>query len=129
MYNSVQARAHSKVHWQVKCGNIPPVRTLRCLDCGAQAEQYDHTEGYEKPLVIDPVCAKCHKKREMLRGTHRPHRANHRRVCFLCFKAFTLTNDSRMGQVVCSRACIGRVKTIFRTQSRSRAGQRRRTQR
>jgi hypothetical protein len=33
-----------------------------CVDCGAEAMVYDHRE-YAKPLVVEPVCISCNKRR------------------------------------------------------------------
>jgi hypothetical protein len=33
-----------------------------CVDCGADAQVYDHRD-YSKPYEVDPVCQKCNLKR------------------------------------------------------------------
>jgi hypothetical protein len=54
--------AHAKVLAAVKRGILLPVFTLKCADCGAPANQYDH-RSYAKPLEVEPVCTRCNKKR------------------------------------------------------------------
>lgn len=62
--------ARTAVSREVKKGAIPRISTQRCLDCGGQAQQYDHFLGHEKEhwLDIQPVCIRCHKVREAKRG-------------------------------------------------------------
>lgn len=54
--------AHTAVNLAVKRGELPPVKTLLCADCGAPACDYDHRD-YAKPLEVDPVCRKCNRAR------------------------------------------------------------------
>jgi hypothetical protein len=35
---------------------------MQCVDCGAQARDYDHRD-YNKPLEVDPVCRRCNLRR------------------------------------------------------------------
>lgn len=56
------ARAITTVAAAVKRGLLPEAETCKCLDCGAQAEQYDH-RNYYHPLAVDPVCRRCNLKR------------------------------------------------------------------
>lgn len=35
---------------------------IRCVDCGAVANEYDHRD-YSRPLEVDPVCGRCNKLR------------------------------------------------------------------
>lgn len=50
------------VHGAVKKGLLAPVNTLLCVDCGNQAQCYDHRD-YNEPLKVVPVCRKCNHKR------------------------------------------------------------------
>jgi hypothetical protein len=54
--------AHAKVFKAVRRGILPPVRTLKCADCGDPAEHYDH-RSYARPLEVDAVCNRCNKRR------------------------------------------------------------------
>lgn len=56
------ARAHGLVHRAIRRGQIPPVLTCCCVDCGLRAEHYDHRD-YAKPLSVEPVCRSCNKRR------------------------------------------------------------------
>ena len=60
-YN-LMTRAHGKVSTAVKCGDLPKVNTLQCIDCGLPARQYDHRD-YYKPLAVVPTCISCNHKR------------------------------------------------------------------
>lgn len=55
-------KAHREVKKAIKNGIICPVKQLKCLDCGKQAEIYDHKD-YNKPLDVEPVCRSCNRKR------------------------------------------------------------------
>jgi hypothetical protein len=55
------------VHYAVKSGKIPNVKTLICSVCHErQAEHYHHWRGYEKEHQLDviPVCSVCHREVE-----------------------------------------------------------------
>ena len=54
--------AISAVAKTVKNGVLAPVKTLICVDCGSQAQCYDHRD-YNKPLEVVPVCRKCNFRR------------------------------------------------------------------
>lgn len=54
--------ARSRVSVNVKNGKIRPAKDFICVDCGKNAEVYDHRD-YNKPLDVVPVCRKCNKKR------------------------------------------------------------------
>lgn len=60
-YQHAAARA---VYSAVKDGRVPPPSTLVCVDCGQQADEYDHRD-YAHPLVIAPVCTSCNHRRGM----------------------------------------------------------------
>lgn len=52
---------------------LPSPKTFPCVDCGGQASEYDHYEGYGMNWnKVDPVCRSCHAKREFKRGTRGP---------------------------------------------------------
>jgi hypothetical protein len=46
----------------VRNGILAPVKTLICVDCGSQAQCYDHRD-YNKPLEVVPVCRKFNFRR------------------------------------------------------------------
>ena len=49
---------------------FPSAKNFDCVDCGNQATEYDHFDGYGKNWnKVDPVCRSCHAKREFKRGT------------------------------------------------------------
>ena len=52
----------SSVSTSVRRGELPKPSTLACVDCGGEAEQYDHRE-YLRPLSVDPVCRSCNSRR------------------------------------------------------------------
>ena len=58
----LKVKAHQAVASAVKKGDIKPVTTLHCVDCGKQATCYDHRD-YSKPLEVEPVCHSCNKLR------------------------------------------------------------------
>lgn len=64
-------RAREKVKDAVRRGDLAPIKSCLCVDCGAQAHAYDHAFGYDKPLQVEPVCSKCHGRRSRERGEHR----------------------------------------------------------
>ncbi len=64
--------ARRAVRYAVTKGLLVPVRTLKCRDCGGPATEYDHHLGHENALAVESVCRKCHKRREISRGTVRP---------------------------------------------------------
>jgi hypothetical protein len=56
--------ARAVVALAVKYGKLPPARTLQCVDCDSQAEDYHHHKGYdfENWLEVVPMCRTCHGK-------------------------------------------------------------------
>lgn len=54
--------AITAVNKAVKTGALAPVKTLICVDCGSQAQCYEHRD-YNKPLEVVPVCRKCNFRR------------------------------------------------------------------
>lgn len=57
-----QSSACLAVRKAIAIGMLRAPSKLRCLDCGAQAENYDHRD-YSKPLDVVPVCRGCNIKR------------------------------------------------------------------
>ena len=58
--------ARRRIQTLVDNGTLAPVRERKCADCGAQASEYDHVDGYKDQKAfekIEPVCASCHHKR------------------------------------------------------------------
>ncbi len=54
--------AGSAARAAVRDGLLRPIAERRCIDCGAQAEHYDHRD-YNKPLQVDPTCRRCNLRR------------------------------------------------------------------
>lgn len=57
--------AHQAVKRAIETGKLPPIDSVICADCGeAKAEEYHHTNGYEKEhwLNVTPLCLSCHGK-------------------------------------------------------------------
>ena len=54
--------ANQKVRQAVVMGQLPKIKTLTCVDCGAQAAHYHHHNGYEPEHWLDvvPLCRTCH---------------------------------------------------------------------
>ena len=46
----------------VRAGKIKAAKHYKCVDCGRQAEHYDH-RNYSKPFEIDPTCRVCNYAR------------------------------------------------------------------
>ena len=49
----------------VKSGKMRPASEYHCVDCGEQAQEYDHFWGYAKEYqrCVVPVCSACHHRR------------------------------------------------------------------
>lgn len=60
--DAVMGAAVSAVNKAVKKGLLPRVSTQVCVDCGRQAQVYDHRH-YGRPLDVVPVCRSCNTKR------------------------------------------------------------------
>jgi hypothetical protein len=56
------ARAQGIVWLAVKRGTLPELEGLKCVDCGEQAQCYDH-RNYHEPLKVQPVCKGCNNRR------------------------------------------------------------------
>ncbi len=57
-----RARAAFAVRSAVLSGRLPHPSFLRCADCDADAQCYDHRD-YRRPLDVWPVCYSCDAKR------------------------------------------------------------------
>ena len=55
-------KARSKVNNAIAKNKIPKASTLQCINCGNQAQQYHHHNGYniEHWLDVVPMCIPCH---------------------------------------------------------------------
>lgn len=62
---NLRSAASSALQKAVAEGQLPRVNTLLCSDCGAQASDYHHHNGYERTHWLDvvPLCRKCHRHR------------------------------------------------------------------
>ena len=61
-YKKMQHIAHGMVANEKRKGNLQPVSDFSCVDCGRDAENYDHRD-YSKPLDVVPVCVSCNHHR------------------------------------------------------------------
>ena len=61
-YGVGRSRAHAAITKAMKNGSLPRPKEFKCVDCGVQAECYDHRD-YNKPLEVEPVCRKCNFRR------------------------------------------------------------------
>lgn len=68
-YIAAKLAAHRAVWRAVHSGAMPPAFAYFCVDCGADAHEYDHRD-YNRPLDVDPVCRSCNRRR----GTSAPIR-------------------------------------------------------
>ena len=59
-------RAHEAVRRAVRNAELKHVSKCKCIECGGQAEEYHHPNGYNFPLNVVPVCKNCHKKMKNL---------------------------------------------------------------
>lgn len=66
-------QARRRVNYLVESGQIPHPGDLPCTDCAhvgpERRHEYDHFKGYgaEHQLDVEPVCSRCHHRREDLR--------------------------------------------------------------
>jgi len=54
----IKSAAHRAVANAIKAGILKPAKDCICVDCGGQAQCYDH-RFYSKPLDVVPVCRAC----------------------------------------------------------------------
>lgn len=63
-----RARQHAamvEVRRAVMDGRLPPVKTLRCIDCGMPGHDYEHRSyAVDRVLDVVPVCRSCNQKRK-----------------------------------------------------------------
>lgn len=70
-----KGQARARVNYLVSRGVIPAPSDLPCIDCadmvfvGEYRHEYDHAKGYsaEHQLYVEPVCSRCHHRREEAR--------------------------------------------------------------
>lgn len=62
-----QEVASLEVQRAIRDGDLPSASACQCVDCGAQAHDYDHRD-YARPLAVDPTCRRCN----LLRGPAKP---------------------------------------------------------
>ena len=75
--NGDKKQARRRVNFYVESGLLPHPNKMACSDCGhiwkpgERRHEYDHYLGYaaENHERVEPVCTRCHTKREMKRGT------------------------------------------------------------
>jgi hypothetical protein len=58
----IKASAYQAVTKAILNGELPIINTRYCVDCGAFATKYDHRD-YSQPLLVEPVCNSCNRKR------------------------------------------------------------------
>lgn len=58
----IRGRCHGLVARLIRLGALDLPQTLKCVDCGAQAKNYDH-RNYAHPLDVVPVCHGCNLRR------------------------------------------------------------------
>ena len=54
--------ARNQVSNAICKGKLPHPTELKCVDCGDDAECYDHRDYYQ-PLSVEPVCMRCNSTR------------------------------------------------------------------
>jgi hypothetical protein len=59
---NIKRPAHKAVALAIRSGLMKKPSEHSCVDCGEQAQVYDHRE-YAKPLDVVPVCKKCNIRR------------------------------------------------------------------
>lgn len=62
LFTEARTKVAAKVAAAVNRGWLVRARDLKCVDCGNQADHYDH-RNYTQPLSVQPVCRSCNKKR------------------------------------------------------------------
>ncbi len=65
---SLRRKSMAALIKEIDSGRTLPAKNYYCVDCGKPAAHYDHRD-YSKPLVIEPVCAKCNVNRGIV-DTH-----------------------------------------------------------
>jgi transcription elongation factor Elf1 len=62
LYGTGQMAATAAVNRAIKRGELLPPAEFICVDCGKQAQIYEHRD-YNKPLDVEPTCRPCNAKR------------------------------------------------------------------
>ena len=57
-----RARCQSQTTRAIRNGQLPKPHTRSCVDCGRQAEEYDH-RNYTHPMDVVAVCHRCNMRR------------------------------------------------------------------
>jgi hypothetical protein len=68
-YSPRRHRTYYLVYKAIEKGIIQSPKKINCIDCGKQADEYDHPRGWdeEHALDIEAVCHSCHLEREVKR--------------------------------------------------------------
>lgn len=109
----IQGRATGVVSAAVQRGDIPAARTLKCVDCGKRAREYDHRH-YARPLDIEPVCRSCNFWRGGAKDLYRLIRKELRLAGIILLSACASTPAVYVG-----RDCAGSEITVHYTQYES----------
>lgn len=61
----IMEAASVAVDMEILRGKMPAPKNLTCLDCGKQAREYHHHNGYDDAHKLDviPLCRSCHARR------------------------------------------------------------------
>jgi hypothetical protein len=57
-----KSEAGAAVQCEIREGRMQRAHTLKCMDCGSNASDYDHRD-YNRPLDVQPVCRSCNLRR------------------------------------------------------------------
>ncbi len=59
-----QVRAKNHINNRVRAGKLAHINTLKCLNCGTQAEHYHHNKSYLDSDLdkVVPLCQSCHRQ-------------------------------------------------------------------
>lgn len=95
-------KAHSMVAAAIKNKDLPVLDgSIKCADCPKPATQYDHRD-YDRPLMVEPVCAACNRRRGAglngLNGRRRSVRA--RQEFHRAMKELALKEGRDIGEAV-----------------------------
>lgn len=59
---NLKAAAYAFTRAAIANGFLVDPRSCDCVDCGGDAECYDHRD-YSKPMMVEPVCKRCNASR------------------------------------------------------------------
>lgn len=90
--NLRQRGTTQKTAYRIICGLIkyhgmPKASEMPCLDCGKDAEVYDHRD-YLKPYEFESVCYKCNYKRGKAKNLIKQTGVNMKKLTLIMFVAF-----------------------------------------